>query len=452
MTFQKIEQHPVAWFCCIVLTISLIGMSRSRSPQRPLACYENWLRARGVSWDQRLQLQTPEMGSISGWGLRSSERIPKGEKLIQVPPAAALTARASIMEGQSVLDLLKEGQLEEFTSFDETSDCQLPLAVAFILADKSWWPKLRKEVTPRHCDLAWNWSSPMAGTLLLGTDLEKVVAAKQRRISEEFEKLKSAMKKTFATITLEQYTSACAVIMSRIQPWWGGSLVPFVDQANHDQKPHIEFRLRQGKVEARSIRVIEPGEVFQSYGELSAADSLYRYGFTEFASKASDIVVSYADVVTLSLKDLAEGDENFSHRAAELKALNLLEESPWDGLEDVGIGALPQSSSQERRRWYQRSSSLLGRLCHCQAQWGCLAGSLDICQSQGCLDCFRSSTITWCWLGTCLTCVEAVPQGAGAPQSTTRKLEGGRGFVWWGCWKEGGSHPFRIATAASCGS
>lgn len=125
--------------------------------------------------------------------------------------------------------------------------------------------------------------------------------------------------------------------MSRIQPWWGGSLVPFVDQANHDQKPHIEFRLRQGKVEARSIRVIEPGEVFQSYGELSAADSLYRYGFTEFASKASDIVVSYADVVTLSLKDLAEGDENFSHRAAELKALNLLEESPWDGLEDVGI-------------------------------------------------------------------------------------------------------------------
>lgn len=312
-------------------------MSRSRSPQRPLACYENWLRARGVSWDQRLQLQTPEMGSISGWGLRSSERIPKGEKLIQVPPAAALTARASIMEGQSVLDLLKEGQLEEFTSFDETSDCQLPLAVALILADKSWWPKLRKEVTPRHCDLAWNWSSPMAETLLSGTDLEKVVAAKQRRISEEFKKLKSAMKKSFATITLEQYTSACAVIMSRIQPWWGGSLVPFVDQANHDQKPHMEFRLRQGKVEARSIRVIEPGEVFQSYGELSAADSLFRYGFTEFASKASDIVVSYADVVTLSLKDLAEGDENFSHRAAELKALNLLEESPWDGLEDVGI-------------------------------------------------------------------------------------------------------------------
>ena len=76
-------------------------------------------------------------------------------------------------------------------------------------------------------------------------------------------------------ITLDQYTNACAVIMSRIQPWWGGSLVPFVDQANHSKEPHLEFRLSKVQVEGRALRVIEPGEVFQSYGNLSTADSLY---------------------------------------------------------------------------------------------------------------------------------------------------------------------------------
>ena len=35
----------------------------------------------------------------------------------------------------------------------------------------------------------------------------------------------------FASLTLEQYTDACAVVLSRVQPWFGGSLVPFVDQA-----------------------------------------------------------------------------------------------------------------------------------------------------------------------------------------------------------------------------
>lgn len=76
-------------------------------------------------------------------------------------------------------------------------------------------------------------------------------------------------------ITLDQYTNACAVIMSRIQPWWGGSLVPFVDQANHSKEPHLEFRLSKAQIEGRALRVIEPGEVFQSYGNLSTADSLY---------------------------------------------------------------------------------------------------------------------------------------------------------------------------------
>ena len=39
---------------------------------------------------------------------------------------------------------------------------------------------------------------------------------------------------------------ACSVVMSRIQPWWGGSLVPFVDQA-HGAAPWCEIQGAPGK-------------------------------------------------------------------------------------------------------------------------------------------------------------------------------------------------------------
>lgn len=87
----------------------------------------------------------------------------------------------------------KERTLAALTSsalagFDETRDSQLPLALAFMLADESWSPKLR-QVTPQHCDLAWNWTSAKAPALLSGTELEKIVLAKQRRVQEEFHRL-----------------------------------------------------------------------------------------------------------------------------------------------------------------------------------------------------------------------------------------------------------------------
>ena len=56
------------------------------------------------------------------------------------------------------------------------------------------------------------------------------------------------------------------------------------------------------------------------------------YGFAETASRAADTQLG-ADVVTITMSDLAEA-EALVARARQLQSWELLEESPWDGVED----------------------------------------------------------------------------------------------------------------------
>jgi hypothetical protein len=58
------------------------------------------------------------------------------------------------------------------------------------------------------------------------------------------------------------------------------------------------------------------------------------YGFASAATRASEIRVSFEDVVTVTLSDLAAVDNVFLARAQKLKTLEFLDESPWDGVED----------------------------------------------------------------------------------------------------------------------
>ena len=66
----------------------------------------------------------------------------------------------------------------------------------------------------------------------------------------------------------------------------------------------------------------------------SVSHSCPGYGFTEPAGRAADIGVSFADVVTIDASALAAAEEHLAERAEQLKALEFLEESPWDGLQD----------------------------------------------------------------------------------------------------------------------
>jgi len=368
--------------------------------------YEAWLKERGVWWDPRVQLRPPSPAAngqadqapayMSGWGFTCLESVPRGTEIVRVPAAAALTVDALVdvepSEGNSGgesegrcasarVRLEAAGVPKEFCTFREDVDCQLALAVALLLAREgsSWRPKLRPEVTPRQTPLPWAWpghSGLEVPPALRGTELEAPVAAKRQRLWGEAAKAQDVLKA--CRCRFDDYIEVCAVVMSRVQPWFGGSLVPFVDQANHAWvRPHVEFRRRGATVVGRTVReLVSAGEILQSYGDLSTADSLYRYGFVSAACSSQEIRVRSTDVVTISAELLeraaagALAAEAVSApgvgAAPEVKAAtvtlrqcrrpllqraDLLEESPWDGVEDsLGLElSLGPSSGKGKR-------------------------------------------------------------------------------------------------------
>lgn len=351
-----------------------------------MVAYEEWLRDRGIWWDPRLRLRPPRAGCAgidAGWGLWCTEAIPQGAVVIKVPRAAALTAAAPYERGPPARPrgqddapaeasattvssfLAASGVPAHLIAFDPDVDRQLPLALAYLLLRETagWAAKLRAEVTPRVCPLAWtegalcredDLRSASVPRALCGTELEAPVAAKRRRLGKEFDALPDDIQRAIGGLV--GYANACAVVMSRVQPWFGGSFVPIVTQANHAWGlPHVEFRRRPpsrggapARVEGRALRAIPPGEVFQSYGELSTADALYRYGFVPAVSSAAEIVTLPGDCVTVTGDLLLSAaaavtsrhagctrEAPAASRCAILDEACLLGESPWDGVDGV---------------------------------------------------------------------------------------------------------------------
>ena len=149
--------------------------------------------------------------------------------------------------------------------------------------------------------------------------------------------------------SFEAYHDACSVAISHANPWFGVCMVPFVDMGNHADRPDVEFRERAGRIVGTALRTIPPyAEVFQSYGELGAADLLYRYGFARHgpaacAPRAADVVsIRARDLpALLGLADTAfpESDSAVT-RIDRLHRAGVISESPWDGAADVLLLAL----------------------------------------------------------------------------------------------------------------
>lgn len=59
----------------------------------------------------------------------------------------------------------------------------------------------------------------------------------------------------------------------------------------------------------------------------------YRYGFTKAIQRACDIRPMSSDLVTIRIVE----EPSVAARAQQLQQLDLLEESPWDGLQGLGV-------------------------------------------------------------------------------------------------------------------
>eukprot|EP00747_Dinoflagellata_sp_TGD_P058293 gnl/TRDRNA2_/TRDRNA2_151054_c0_seq3.p1 gnl/TRDRNA2_/TRDRNA2_151054_c0~~gnl/TRDRNA2_/TRDRNA2_151054_c0_seq3.p1 ORF type:complete len:541 (+),score=105.68 gnl/TRDRNA2_/TRDRNA2_151054_c0_seq3:43-1665(+) len=329
--------------------------------------YEEWLRSRGVWWDERVRLRAPlpsgaRAGSTQGWGLTCLKPIAKGELLVRVPRAAALSTK-SLPQAEALLAAAGVPEAQRVIRMDK--DSQLPLCVALLLGagEEAWLPKLRPQVTPASCPLAWSWpKDSSAAKLLVGTELESVISAKYRRLQEEYATLRRAPLPEHCDF--DAYLRASTVIMSRVQPWWSGSLVPFVDMANHTwSTPHVEFRRRGDAIEGRAVTSVKVGEILQSYGELSTADALYRYGMASPATTAAAVRLRDDDVVTIGAEIIeaavsAQANEVSTVPAAAaqrrplLEAAGLFADSPWDGVN--GLAGIEISICRIRRKGSKR--------------------------------------------------------------------------------------------------
>ncbi|OLQ03632.1 hypothetical protein AK812_SmicGene13396 [Symbiodinium microadriaticum] len=328
-----------------------------------------------------------------GWGLVCTAPIAKGEVVIQVPESAAFSARKPLAEGRpSAAQLLSDAGLPERIPFGyhpiklerDREDYHGPCArmtrydaLQNLLVDSRTAEDLESRddcLQPPSSEgpgtKSGGYTNGLRAGLELalatrrtlgedGTELEAPVAAKQQRLriqvvlgswelgmlggwhadDSEHRIAENVEVKDLETTSLASYVATCAVVLSRVQPWFGGAMVPFVDQANHG-KPHLEFRCHKGTVRGRAVRRIVSGEILQSYGELSTADSLYRYGFADLAKTSAEITLSAKEVVTISVELVQESAKQHGcagklPRAPLLEMLGVLDPSPWDGVEDL---------------------------------------------------------------------------------------------------------------------
>ena len=153
------------------------------------------------------------------------------------------------------------------------------------------------------------------------------------------------------------------ILHSHVNPWFGGSFVPFNTTLNWGSVANVEFCLQQGnnaiatEIVGKAICDIAKGcELFQEYGE-SVAEIVYKYGFAPTNCRLDGDVASLAlsDILSVAQEMLAMKQQEYhslksgthtpnhqerqlithlSLRIQALKQSGAIDVSPWDGMDD----------------------------------------------------------------------------------------------------------------------
>ncbi|KAJ8605849.1 hypothetical protein CTAYLR_000525 [Chrysophaeum taylorii] len=226
---------------------------------------------------------------VAGLGCIATQTIGENELLFVIPKRACICAEARGGDSQkSLVEKLKG-----------------PLSAV---------------LRPAACPFAW---PKKAVEFLKGTELERVVAAKRERLRKESRD--------------PGYAKKCAIALSHANPWFGMSIVPFACLLNYGKPKNVVFFESGEYVVGTSTRRIRAGaELFQDYAD-SVADFVYRYGFAPKKKKIQND--DDDDAVSLELKDFGS---NYADDRL-LRASLALEETPWDGLDDITAEIKPHA-------------------------------------------------------------------------------------------------------------
>ena len=159
-----------AYFCHIMASKrSPRDVDRSSALKMSIVRYEDWLRSRGVTWNESAVRTTAE-GVVAGVGCVATRKIRRGEELFRVPRNACLGASSNA----------------DVDSSPACVDSQQALATLVIneqaKGENSEWFPLLEQLSTASCPWVW---PRAARTFLKGTELEAVVQAKRKRLSTE---------------------------------------------------------------------------------------------------------------------------------------------------------------------------------------------------------------------------------------------------------------------------
>jgi hypothetical protein len=187
------------------------------------------------------------------------------------------------------------------------------------------------KVLPDREPVPFTWK-PADVSLLKGTELEELVRLKCKQVEEEWTAFIQPMTTRFPqefparSFSLAEYISATSVVLSRCFPTaHGAGLVPWADLLNHEHEPAALYEEEHGEegrdgrgaggMDAAIVmqRCCDAGaEVYHTYGNLSSAELLFRYGFLDTCSAPSS-----AEYVSVSQGLLAQACKNVGMVSSE---------------------------------------------------------------------------------------------------------------------------------------
>lgn len=184
--------------------------------------YQQWLRSKQVHVASNLVTTTNDTNLvIAGWGCVAKTDIEPGTVLFSIPRDACFGA--SVTEHDDDDDDEKEDPT--------TRDTQMDLAMSILHCQKQqyldnndntkeanekedWSPFLNLLTPPPH-GLPWTWEPEFRHAMLRGTELERVVENKIKRIRMEYEQIvkqQQQLQQQGLSITYQEYVNACAIV------------------------------------------------------------------------------------------------------------------------------------------------------------------------------------------------------------------------------------------------
>ena len=175
--------------------------------------YQQWLRSKQVKVASNLVSTTNDTNLVvAGWGCVAISDIEQGAVLFSIPREACF--------GASVTDEEKEEDDDP-----TTRDTQMDLAISILqrqrqqcldkndeLNEEAWSPFLNLLTSPPR-GLPWTWEPEFRQAMLQGTELERVVENKVKRMSMEYEQImKTKEQHGLSSITYQEYVNACAIV------------------------------------------------------------------------------------------------------------------------------------------------------------------------------------------------------------------------------------------------